>query len=158
MASAEKQESSILRDTLIAAYSMKIADLRKEIESYKNEANIWKVADGITNSGGNLCLHLVGNLNHFIGARIGNTGYVRDRDAEFSDTGLSRYDLLGRIDDMAEVVEATLAGLNDEILSDDYPEMLFDKQMDNGTVLAYMSGHLSYHLGQLNYHRRLLDK
>ena len=158
MAQSEKSESGIMRSSLIMAYSIKLESLSKEIEAYKSDENIWKVADGITNSGGNLCLHLVGNLNHFIGAMLGNTGYVRERDLEFSDSGLSRDELLGRINEVAEVVKVSLSGLNDLKLGEDYPEVLFDKQMSTGEVLAYMSGHLSYHLGQINYHRRLLDK
>ena len=153
---AQPQEASILKNSLIAAYTMKIGDLRKEIEAYESEEGIWNIADGIKNSGGNLCLHLVGNLNHYIGANLGKTGYIRDRDLEFSDKGVSKVELLERIDNVAKVVEDTLTGLDPENLAEDYPEILFDRQMNNGTVLAYMSGHLSYHLGQLNYHRRLL--
>ncbi len=147
-----------MTNAISTAYAMKIADLKKEIESYTDEANIWKTADGITNSGGNLCLHLVGNLNHFIGAILGNTGFVRKRENEFSDTGLSRNELLSMVDDVAGVIETTLKEMNDATLGEDYPEVLFEKQMDKLTVLTYMSGHLSYHLGQLNYHRRLLDR
>lgn len=147
-----------MKETLLAAYMRGLDSLRSEIESYEQEANIWKVADGIINSGGNLCLHLIGNLNHFIGANLGKTGYVRARDLEFSDSGLSREELFSRIENVRSVVEKTLSELNDEALHDDYPEVLFELQMNNGAILAYMAGHLSYHLGQLNYHRRLLDK
>ena len=155
---AQAREENVLKRSLVEAYRMKLGDLRKEIEAYQNEDSIWKVADGIINSGGNLCLHLVGNLNHFIGANLGNTGYVRERDKEFSDMGLTRAELIQKIDDVTATVTRTLEGLSSDELTGDYPEVLFDRQMDTGTVLAYMSGHLSYHLGQLNYHRRLLDK
>ncbi|NNE66112.1 MAG: DinB family protein [Pyrinomonadaceae bacterium] len=147
-----------MKSTLSNAYSMKLGDLRREIEAYENDENIWKVADGIINSGGNLCLHLIGNLNHFVGAMLGKTGYVRDRDLEFSDKGVSRKELLRRIDEVTGIVQSTIAGMSTEEFTKDYPEVLFEKQMDKATVLAYMSGHLSYHLGQLNYHRRLLDR
>ncbi|MDH3491989.1 MAG: DinB family protein [Acidobacteriota bacterium] len=158
MQQPESRETNTLKSTLLAAYTTKLGDLRKEIEAYENEDNIWKVAEGIINSGGNLCLHLVGNLNHFIGAMLGDTGYVRERDLEFSEKGLSREELLHRIEEVTGIVENTISGMTTEELAEDYPEKLFDKQMDKGTILAYMSGHLSYHLGQLNYHRRLLDK
>lgn len=158
MSQPEKQETNIASQSLLLAFSTKIEDLKNEIVSYKVESNIWKIAEGITNSGGNLCLHLVGNLNHFIGAQLGKTGYERKRDNEFSETGLSRDELVAMIDDLAIVVKSTLEGINDTELAEDYPEVLFEKQMNKLTVLAYMSGHLSYHLGQLNYHRRLLDR
>ena len=145
-------------DSLREAYRSKIGTLRKEIESYSSDAAVWELSEGISNSGGTLCLHLIGNLNHFIGANLGETGYVRERDIEFSDRGVSRSELLERIDRLEAVVEETLGNLTEEDLSKEYPEVLFDKQMQTGMVLAYMSGHLSYHLGQLNYHRRLFDK
>jgi DinB superfamily len=157
MAQPEQSETNTMKDSLLEAFTRNLTTLKNEIEAYENESNIWRVADGITNSGGNLCLHLIGNLNHFVGAELGETGYVRDRDLEFSDKGVSREELNRRIDDVIDVVEKTMEGLTGAQLQDDYPEVLFDKQMNVGTVLAYMSGHLSYHLGQLNYHRRLLD-
>lgn len=158
MATPETKTNDVMKSTLSNAYSMKLGDLRREIEAYENDENIWKVADGIINSGGNLCLHLIGNLNHFVGAMLGKTGYVRDRDLEFSDKGVSRKELLRRIDEVTGIVQSTIAGMSTEEFTKDYPEVLFEKQMDKATVLAYMSGHLSYHLGQLNYHRRLLDR
>lgn len=158
MATPETKTNDVMKSTLSNAYSMKLGDLRREIEAYENDENIWKVADGIINSGGNLCLHLIGNLNHFVGAMLGKTGYVRDRDLEFSDKGVSREELLRRIDEVTGIVQSTIAGMSTEEFTEDYPEVLFEKQMDKATVLAYMSGHLSYHLGQLNYHRRLLDR
>lgn len=147
-----------MKETLAAAYERGLDSLKSEIEAYSDETNIWKVADGITNSGGNLCLHLIGNLNHFIGANLGKTGYIRQRDLEFSDKGVSRDELLSRIHDVKTVVSNTINALSAESLGDDYPEMLFEQQMDIGTVLSYMTTHFSYHLGQLNYHRRLLDR
>ena len=158
MAQAEKSETSMMKESLLAAYERNLGLLKKEIEAYTNEESIWQVREGILNSGGNLCLHMVGNLNHFVGTNLAKTGYVRDRDGEFSDTGLSRAELIARIEAVTSVVGTTIGNLAAEDLADDYPELLFDNQMDTGTVLAYMSGHLAYHLGQLNYHRRLLDK
>lgn len=146
-----------MKESFLAAYERNLELLKKEIEAYKNEQNMWKTQDGISNSGGNLCLHIVGNLNHFIGANLGKTGYERERDREFSDTGLSRQDLIEKIESVATIVETTITGLEAEHFREDYPELLLGNQMDTGTVLAYMSGHLAYHLGQLNYHRRLLD-
>lgn len=152
------KDSGLMIRSLINAYNMKLDSLQKEIQDYKSEESVWKVSDGITNSGGNLCLHLIGNLNHFIGANLGKTGYVRKRDLEFSDTGVSREKLLAEIENVRNTVTATLEGLSEEDLASKYPENLFDKNLSSGEVLAYMSGHFSYHLGQINYHRRLLDR
>ncbi len=144
-----------MKATFLDTYLRGLDSLRVEIESYDSEDDIWKVPEGILNSGGNLCLHMVGNLNHFIGAILGKTGYVRQRDLEFSDKGLSRDELLKRIAEVRDIVETTLKGLSDDSFAEDYPELLFERQMDNAAVLVHMAGHLSYHLGQLNYHRRL---
>ena len=69
--------------TLSSFFRKDLSKLIGEIDLYKNETDLWKIKDGISNSGGNLTLHLIGNLNHFIGATLGNTGYVRERDKEF---------------------------------------------------------------------------
>ena len=72
--------------------------LKEEISLYKDETNLWKVENTISNSAGNLCLHLIGNLKHFIGATLGNTGYVRQRELEFSSKNIPRSELHSEID------------------------------------------------------------
>ena len=49
--------------------------LKTEISSFKDEKKIWEISGEVKNSAGNLCLHLCGNLQHFIGAALGNSGY-----------------------------------------------------------------------------------
>ena len=56
--------------------------LKKEIRAYQNESKIWHSDENISNSAGNLCLHLIGNLKAFIGAQIGKTGYIRQRERD----------------------------------------------------------------------------
>ncbi|SMO55918.1 DinB family protein [Solitalea koreensis] len=131
--------------------------LKKEITAYQNEENIWKVNGSIHNSAGNLCLHLVGNLNHFIGTALGNSGYVRDRDAEFSIKNVSREELLKMVHDTQVVVAATLNNLTDADLEKDFPYEVMNQHWKNAHFLFHLSTHLTYHLGQINYHRRLLD-
>ncbi len=134
-----------------------LAKLRQEIELYKDEQKIWVIDGGIANSAGNLCLHLVGNLNAYLGAQLGKTGYVRHRELEFSLKDIPRSELLVKIDDTLKVVDATLAGLTDEQLGEEYPIEVFGGKLTIGYFLLHLSMHLSYHLGQVNYHRRLLD-
>ena len=74
----------MLTETLIKLFKRDLGKLKEEVDSYQNEANLWIVTNDVSNSAGNLCLHLVGNLNHFIGAVLGDSGYVRQRDLEFS--------------------------------------------------------------------------
>jgi hypothetical protein len=130
--------------------------LEKEINTYADEASLWRVERGIANSAGTLCLHLCGNLQHFIGAVLGSTGYVRNRDYEFSARGLPKSHLLSEIAAARKAVEKTLSGLSPERLGQDFPIEMFGGRQTTTFMLLHLAGHLNYHLGQVNYHRRLL--
>lgn len=132
--------------------------LKEEIELYSNEQNIWKVDGNIANTAGNLCLHLVGNLNTYIGKELGGTGYVRNRPLEFSLRDISRKELLDKIDETIKVVDQSLSKLTDKSLTEEYPLLVYEAGDSTGYVLTSTIVHLGYHLGQINYHRRLLDK
>ena len=148
----------MLRNVLTNLYERDLGKLKIEIGQYENEADLWKVADGITNSGGNLCLHLIGNLNHFFGSVLGASGYVRDRDAEFADKGVSRSRLLDEIDAAQDVVLSTLAQLTEEDFDKPYPIEVFGHPMTTGYFYTHLTTHFNYHLGQINYHRRLVAR
>ncbi len=132
--------------------------LKEEINLYKEEETIWEVAEGINNSGGNLCLHLVGNLNHFIGAVIFDTGYVRDRHAEFNDKNVPRSALNLSIDSTIKLFEEKFLSMETGILNNPFPIEVFGYEMTTKYFLLHLLGHLNYHLGQVNYHRRLIEK
>ena len=147
-------------ETLKSLYDRDLKKLRTEIESYADEAAIWKVSGKITNSAGNLSQHLVGNLKSFIGANLGDSGYVRHRDLEFSNKNTPRAELLQMIDETIDVVAATLDKLTPDQLAQVYPIVVFadrSEPMTTGWFLVHLATHLSYHLGQINYHRRLFD-
>jgi len=130
--------------------------LEKEISLYPNEESIWKVDGQITNTAGNLCLHLCGNLQHYFGAVLGKTGYIRHRDLEFSSKNIPRQKLIEEINKAKETVSKTLHSFPDDQLEKDYPEKVFDYPMTNQHFFIHLTAHLGYHLGQINYHRRLL--
>lgn len=146
----------MLQQSLSLIFTRDLTKLKDELNAYTNEADLWKLADGISNSAGNLTLHLIGNLNHFMGATLGNTGYVRNRDAEFALKDVPREKLLADIDAVIAVVNTTLAQLPDEDLVKEFPLEVGGKRFPTGTFLLHLYGHLTYHLGQINYHRRLL--
>lgn len=129
---------------------------RDELRAYPNEADLWVCPPGLTNSGGNLILHVTGNLRHFIGAQIGDSGYVRDREAEFSYSGVPRAELEEKIDLARDEVTAALGVLNEEQLHEEYPLELLGERLPTGTFLMRLVSHLAYHLGQVNYHRRVV--
>ena len=144
-------------ETLQKIFKRDLEKLKQEIASYRDESNLWKVDKSIANSSGNLCLHLVGNLNTYIGAEIGKTGYVRNRDLEFSLKNIPQAQLVKMIEDTIVVVEDGLSKLNENDLEREYPLLVFKEKTSTGYFLIHLAAHLGYHLGQVNYHRRLLD-
>ena len=146
----------MLRKVLIELYERDLGKLKDEIQQYADEADLWKTGEGITNSAGNLCLHLTGNLKHFLGAVLGGTGYVRERDAEFANKNVSRSEMLADIDATLDVVRSTLAGLVENDFDKPYPIEVFGHPMTTGYFLVHLTTHFNYHLGQINYHRRLV--
>lgn len=147
----------MITETLIKLFKRDLFKLKIEIESYNNERNLWLVGKSITNSAGNLCLHLVGNLNAFIGAQLGNTNYIRQRDLEFSNKDVPRSELLKMVDDTIAVIENTLGKLKEQDLEKEYPLLVFKEKTSTEYFLMHLVTHLTYHLGQINYHRRLLS-
>ena len=130
--------------------------LKEEINLFKNEDDIWKIKDGITNSAGNLTMHLLGNLNHFIGKTLGHTDYVRKRDEEFSLKNISREKLISDINSLKEVIKNSLSNLSDEDLKKEFPVKIQEQTFTTQNMLIYLLAHFNYHLGQVNYLRRML--
>jgi len=146
----------MLRKVLIELYERDLGKLKDEIGQFTDESDIWKTSEGITNSAGTLCLHLTGNLKHFFGAVLGGSGYIRDRDAEFTSRNIPRLEMLANIDDALDVVRSTLAGLTEDDLDKPYPIEVYGHPMTTGYFLTSLTTHFNYHLGQINYHRRLI--
>lgn len=134
----------------------------RDLEKFKEEIRLfpderlWSVQGDIKNSAGNLALHIAGNLKTFIGAVLGNTGYVRQRDKEFSDKNISKEALLAGLDETAAIVKKTLSELTDEQMMQVYPFEKFKEAATTLYVLTHLTAHLNYHLGQVNYLRRIL--
>lgn len=132
--------------------------LAKEMRSHKNAEVIWQTTGEVNNSPGNLCMHLCGNLQHFIGAVIGDSGYQRNRNYEFSCKGLPLKEMVGEIENAKSAVSDTLSNLDPGLLDKPYPMEVFGFEMSYGYFLLHLTGHLNYHhLGQISYHRRILD-
>ena len=147
----------MIQKTLAVIFERELNKLIAEINLYKNEESLWIIKDGISNSAGNLCLHLTGNLNHFIGATLGNTGYIRQRDDEFSLKNIPRKDLILNIENCIHTINAILNNLPEAELEKDFPLEVFGGKIKTEFMLVHLATHLSYHLGQINYHRRLLS-
>jgi uncharacterized damage-inducible protein DinB len=148
----------MILDSLKGLFDRDIEKVKKELSLYRKEENIWKIQKNIKNSAGNLALHLIGNLKHFIGAILGESGYVRNRDAEFSDKEIPLHDMLRQLDEVKTMIHNTFAKLSPDDLEKKYPVNVFGYEMTTLFFLMHLIAHLNYHLGQINYHRRLLDK
>jgi len=147
----------MIKESLLEIFERDLNKLITEINAYKDENNLWLIKEGISNSAGNLCLHLIGNLNHFIGAVLGNSGYVREREKEFSLKNIPRKELIGNLEKTIAVVKTSLTNLPEAEMEKLFPLEVFGKPMTKGFMLVHLTTHLTYHLGQINYHRRLLD-
>lgn len=147
-----------MNEILIQLFERDLEKLKTEITSYKDEKKMWEVTGEISNSAGNLCLHICGNLQYFIGSVLGVSGYKRDRNSEFSRKNIPMDEIIRKIDHTIFTVKKTLNELDVNKLDEIYPINVFGKEMTTGFFLAHLTTHLNYHLGQINYHRRLLDK
>tara|TARA_B100000963_G_scaffold89172_1_gene76802 strand:- start:640 stop:1083 length:444 start_codon:yes stop_codon:yes gene_type:complete len=144
-------------ETLKLLFERDLNKLSYEIEAYITEKSIWQIEKNINNSAGNLCLHIIGNLNWYIGAQLGGTGYMRDRELEFSSTNIPKDDLLLEIDKTKSVLDNALNKITVSQLELEYPILVFDEKTTTHYFLIHLTTHLAYHLGQINYHRRLID-
>ncbi|MDP4284257.1 MAG: DUF1572 family protein [Bacteroidota bacterium] len=130
--------------------------LTEEINLYQDESELWKTKGSIANSAGNLTLHLIGNLNQLIGNYLGNTGYVREREKEFSQKNIPREKLISEINAISDVIKNTLPNLSDEDWKKDFQQPINNVVFSTENVMVLLLTHLNYHLGQINYHRRLI--
>jgi hypothetical protein len=147
----------MLKEILLDFFERELLKLIEEIALYPEENSIWEIRPGISNSAGNLCLHLVGNLNHFIGAVLGNSGYIRQREDEFGLKNISRMELLLSIDQTIMTINDTLNRFSEADFDKTYPLEKHGKMVTTRYMLVHLLTHLNYHLGQINYHRRLIS-
>jgi uncharacterized damage-inducible protein DinB len=144
-------------ETLAQLFARDFETLESEVFEYSKEENLWIKEPGINNSAGNLALHLAGNLEHFLGSVLHKSDYVRDREFEFNGK-VDREELISRIREARKTVRATLDDLSSDDFSKTYPLQPFGYEMSTEFFLIHLYSHFTYHLGQINYHRRLLDK
>jgi uncharacterized damage-inducible protein DinB len=153
---AGSSPSILLTSALRSIIERDLRALRREVEAYPHEQLLWQLIPGVANVAGTLVLHLAGNLQHFLGARLGRTGYVRQRDAEFARRDVARTTLLSEIDAAERAIAAGFAALTDARLSDEFPEVIGGMRFTTGDYLMHLTTHFAYHLGQVDYHRRVV--
>lgn len=143
-------------EIILQLFKRDLTKLRNEIEMYPSDESLWMRLPGTINSGGNLCQHLIGNLRTYVGLTLGNVSYVRDRDAEFALRMFTQTELLAEVENLLTIVMESVAGLSENQLKAEFPRAVLDMFPEQSTalILMHLLTHLSYHLGQINYHRR----
>jgi uncharacterized damage-inducible protein DinB len=129
-----------------------------ELNAFQREQNIWALRGKINNTSGNLALHISGAVNHFIGAVLGNNGYQRNREKEFSDKNIPRDEVILRIHEAIATVRSILPSIDEAEMQKEFPEKIGGQTLSKGFFLTHLISHINYHLGQINYHRRLMDE
>ena len=147
----------MIKESIEQLLKRDVKKLQQEIAAYEDESQMWRTVEGISNSAGNLCLHLIGNLNTYIGATLGGTDYVRQRELEFSSKDIPRYLMIENIDKVLVIIDETFEKISDEQLQEIYPSEVLGYPMTTLYFLIHLQAHLNYHLGQINYHRRILS-
>ena len=147
----------MLNSVLANFYERDIRKLIEEVNLFRNEEDLWRTQGSVKNPGGNLVLHIIGGLNHLIGATLAQTGYVRDRDQEFISKGVERKDLVAQLEELIPMINETVNAHPQEHMEAEYP-IFFDKpKTSTSYVLLQLLLHLNYHLGQVNYLRRIFE-
>lgn len=144
-------------DELVSLFDRDLDRLLQELNLFRDESHLWETTGTIKNTAGNLCLHLVGNLNNFIGKNLGNVSYTRDRDAEFSMRGVPKQTLIEMVEATKQTVHTSLTAMKKEQLDETYVENVLGYETTTRYFLLHLVAHLSYHLGQINYIRRALE-
>jgi len=143
---------------LAALFSRDLTRLIQELQAFPGDESLWHRAPGVKNSAGNLTLHLEGNLREYVGRQLGGIDYRRVRDQEFVLNGLSRDELVERMERVKELVVKVVSELSDDDLVAAYPERVLETALSSHDFLVHLHGHLNYHLGQIDYLRRILTE
>jgi len=143
-------------DDLRAVMVRDLQALLREVNLYPDDATPWQEVPGIANTGGTLVLHLAGNVQHFIGAVLGASGFVRDRDAEFGRRGVTRAELVAGIEKAIAVAERVFPTITEATMRSDFPIDIAGRKLNTARWLTHLASHLAYHLGQVDYHRRMV--
>ena len=146
----------MLQETIRTILTRELYALRRGVEAYPDDASLWRPVSGIANVGGTLVLHVCGNLRHYVGRVLGRDDYRRDREGEFSRRGSVRAELLAEIDATIQAVARGMDATADDALGRKYPDKVGGREVMTTDFLVHSAAHLAYHLGQFDYHRRIV--
>lgn len=143
-------------DDLCAVMVRDLRAVAREVSAYPTDAALWQEMPGIANSGGTLALHLAGNVRHFLGAVLGGSAYVRDREREFGARGIARAEVVAELEHAIVEAERVIPAISAATLAAPFPVELAGRRLPTARFLMHLCAHLAYHLGQVDYHRRIV--
>ena len=146
----------MLTADLTRLFVRELETFQREVEMFPDDQSLWKTLPGVANSAGNLGAHLAGNVQHFIGAVLGKSGYARQRDREFSRRDGTRAEIVADLQAAIDVAKTYLPALTPADLAREYPEAVGGVKMATGLFLMHLASHAAFHLGQADYLRRTL--
>jgi len=150
--------SDSLRQAFATEYRQRAAELHKWVDPL-NDEQFWRTPFTHGNSVGHLVLHLTGNLSYYIGARIADTGYVRNRDLEFAESReLPKADILRKFDETMAMVVATVEKQTESDWTAPYTAEREPEAKNRVTLFLRCANHLYHHIGQIIYLSRELQK
>jgi hypothetical protein len=141
---------------LASLFARDLARVARQLDAI-DDAHLWQVVPGVTNSAGNLLLHLSGNLREYIGRQIGGVPYQRDRPREFAANQVPRAEISGALAELVELIPAVIGRVEESRWDQMFPENVLGAPLTNRQFVIHLFGHLSYHLGQIDYIRRMLS-
>jgi hypothetical protein len=147
-----------IQSELAALYRRDLEKVIQQLQTFPDGPVLWQLAPGVTNSAGNLVLHLEGNLREFIGRQLGSVAYQRRREQEFAAKGVPIGELITRMEGLIELIPRVVGSLSDEVLAAPYPSQVVGGYASTQQFLLHLLGHLNYHLGQIDYLRRFLTR
>jgi hypothetical protein len=130
--------------------------LKREIQLFPDDEAVWRTVPGVTNSAGNLAIHVAGGLQYLVGSVLGGTGYVRDRETEFGRRSGTRAEIVTELDHAIVVVGDVLSKLPADSLAAEFPEPVMGMRLRTGLFLLHLCAHAGFHLGQAGYLRRMM--
>jgi len=137
-------------------FSRDLTRLGQQIEAFPDDETLWETLPGVLNPAGNLALHIEGNLLEFVGRQLGKLPYKRNRELEFSLRGMSSREIGRRIAELRESIPAVIHDLSTDQMEMEYPEVVLEVATTTRQFLIHLYGHLNWHLGQIDYLRRIL--
>ena len=145
----------MLSEELAALFARDLTRLAQQLRAFPDTTTVWQTVPGVTNAAGTLALHLEGNLREYVGRLLGHIAYHRDRPLEFSARGVDRDELVARIETVRDMVSRVMRALSADALGDTYPEPYDGASLSTRQFLIHLLAHLNYHLGQVDYLRRV---